>query len=41
MITAMTPMRNDIGRDDEKKELDRLLASAGAELVVVYGLAVD
>jgi len=26
-----------IGRDDEKKELDRLLASASAELVVVYG----
>ncbi|HQZ67795.1 MAG TPA: hypothetical protein PLY87_22045 [Planctomycetaceae bacterium] len=26
-----------IGRDDEKTELDRLLASASAELVVVYG----
>ena len=26
-----------IGRDDEKAELDRLLASATAELVVVYG----
>ncbi len=26
-----------IGRDDEKQELDRLMASANAELVVVYG----